>query len=154
MAIPFVPVTDSALSPRAKRIRLLLSGVVILLLLWGTFFGDDDNFPFGPFRMYSTKQELDGEVRAIEMYARDESGEWTRLGFSAFGTRPADIEGQLGKLAEPPERILGWMVEAYENIHDEPFPYEVLEIRQRTYDLEDGRSVGESVEALGTLEIP
>lgn len=145
---------DHALSPRAKNLRLALSLVCVVLLLWGTFFGDDDNFPFGPFRMYSTKQELDSEVRAIEMYARDESGEWTRLGFSAFGLRPADIEGQLGKLAEPPERILGWMLEAYERIHDEPFPYDVLELRQRTYDLEDGRSIGETVEALGTVEVP
>lgn len=149
-----MPTEQGHLSERGKQIRYVLVLVLAALLLWGTFFGDDDNFPFGPFRMYSTKQELDGEVRAIEMYAQDSSGEWTRLGFAAFGTRPADIEGQLGKLAEPPERILGWMVEAYENIHEEPFPYEVLELRQRTYDLEDGRSVGESVEVLGALELP
>ena len=36
--------------------------VVLGLLLAGTVWGDDDAFPFGPFRMYSTRNDPNAPV--------------------------------------------------------------------------------------------
>lgn len=135
---------------RTKVVRITLGLVTAITLLVGTWIGDDDNFPFGPFRMYSTKQELDGEVRIIEIYGLSRNGQWVKVLFNNFGLRRADVEGQLGKLAEPPQAILAEMFEAHDRIHAGPVPFEALQLRQRTYDLEDGRSVRELVETIGT----
>ncbi len=123
---------------------------MFVLLCIGTFWGDDDNFPFGPFRMYSTKQMLDGEVRATEVYGLTRSGEWVGIPFDDFGLRRADIEGQLGKLAQPPGEVLVAMAVAYERFDRGSFEIVGLRLVERTYDLEDGVPVGEEVEILGT----
>jgi hypothetical protein len=141
------------LSERSKTIRIVLSLAAAVTLCFGTAFGDDDNFPFGPFRMYSTKQELDGEVRAIEIYGLSQ-GRWAVVPFDTFGLRRADIEGQLGKLEEPPESVLAAMYQAYENIHGQAAPFDELQLRERTYDLVDGRTAREIVVVLGSLDAP
>jgi hypothetical protein len=141
------------MSVLGKRARIVAGLVVALFLLLGTIVGDDDNFPFGPMRMYSTKQELDGEVRATEIhgFAR---GRWSRVPFETFGLRRADIEGQLGKHAEPPEEVLAAMYAAFNRLHDRPFPYEILQLRERTFDLRDGRPVGDTAVVLGAFRAP
>ena len=130
--------------------RIAASMAAVVLLCIGTFWGDDDNFPFGPFRMYSTKQRLDGEVRATEVYGLTRSGEWVGLPFDDFGLRRADIEGQLGKLAQPPEEILVDMAVAYERFGRGDHEIVALRLVERTYNVEDGVPVGEEVEVLGT----
>jgi hypothetical protein len=120
------------------------------MLLAGTFWGDDDNFPFGPFRMYSTKQELDGEVWATEVDGLTEDGRWVGIPFDDFGLRRADIEGQLGKLARPPLEVLRAMDEAYATFGRGEEDFVALRLRERTFDIEDGRPAGETVVTLAT----
>ncbi|HEX2196522.1 MAG TPA: hypothetical protein VHJ76_06315 [Actinomycetota bacterium] len=133
----------------AMHARLAAGLVVALLLVAGTFWGDDDNFPFGPFRMYSTKQELDGEVRATEVQGLTRQGTWIGVPFDHFGLRRADIEGQLGKLAQPPEDVLASMAVAYERF-GRGEEIVALRLLERTYDIEDGVPAGEEVEILAT----
>lgn len=135
---------------RGLHARLAASLVVVLLLCFGTFWGDDDNFPFGPFRMYSTKQELDGEVRATEVQGLTSDGAWTRIPFDHFGLRRADIEGQLGKLAQPPEEVLAAMAVAYRRLDRGAEEIVALRLLERTYDIEDGVPAGEEVEFIAT----
>lgn len=133
------------------RMRVAAGLAVAALLVAGTFWGDDDNFPFGPFRMYSTKQELDGEVRATEVDGLTSTGEWIGIPFDDFGLRRADIEGQLGMLAEPPENVLEAMAVAYERFDRGDFDPVALRLRERTYDVENGVPVGESVVTIATV---
>ena len=130
------------------RARVAAALVVTVLLCVGTFWGDDDNFPFGPFRMYSTKQELDGNVRATEVDGLTPAGVWVGIPFDHFGLRRADIEGQLGKLAQPPEEVLAAMAIAYERFDRGDFEITALRLRERTYDIENGLPVAETVETL------
>jgi hypothetical protein len=130
--------------------RLAAALGVVLLLLIGTFWGDDDNFPFGPFRMYSTKQELDGEVRATEIVGLTQDGRWVPLPFSNFGLRRADVEGQLGMLAQPPEDVLADMWVAYNRFRRGDETIVALRLLERTTDVEDGRPAGETVEIIAT----
>lgn len=132
-----------------KRVRVAAGLLVGALLCWGTFWGDDDNFPFGPFRMYSTKQSLDGNVRATEVDGLTRSGVWVGIRFDDFGLRRADIEGQLIKLAQPPLEVLEAMDEAYANFQRGSEDFVALRLRERTIDIEDGLPVDETVETLG-----
>jgi hypothetical protein len=135
---------------RGMHARLVAAIGVALLLVVGTFWGDDDNFPFGPFRMYSTKQGLDGEVRATEVMGLTESGAWVGIPFDHFGLRRADIEGQLGKLAEPPEEVLESMAIAYERFDRGDEDMVAFRLLERTFDVEDGVPAGEEVEIVAT----
>ncbi|MDQ3958139.1 MAG: hypothetical protein M3273_07445 [Actinomycetota bacterium] len=128
--------------------RLASAVIVAVLLSAGTFWGDDDNFPFGPFRMYSTKQGLDGQVRATEVDGLTASGEWIGIRFDDFGLRRADIEGQLGKLAQPPKEVLASMAVAYDRFGRGEERIVALRLRERTYDVENGVPVGETVETI------
>ena len=130
------------------RVRAAAGLVAGALLCAGTVWGDDDNFPFGPFRMYSTKQELDGEVRATEVDGLTPSGEWVGIPFDDFGLRRADIEGQLVKLAEPPAEVLASMAVAYDRFGRGDQEIVALRLRERTFDVENGVPVAEEVETL------
>lgn len=135
---------------RGMHARLAAAVVVALLLLVGTFWGDDDNFPFGPFRMYSTKQELDGEVRATEIVGLTDAGAWVPLPFSDFGLRRADVEGQLGMLEQPPVAVLADMAVAYDRFGRGEEEIVALRLLERTIDLENGMPAGETVEIVAT----
>jgi hypothetical protein len=133
------------------RTGRLLAGlaplVVGALLLTGSLVGEDDQFPFGPFRMYATKQGLDGRVRVPEIWGLKEGAGRERLPPENFGLRRADLEGQLGKLAEPPTFVLARLAESYRRLHDGEFPFDALELRQRIYLLEKGVPVGDRLSA-------
>lgn len=135
---------------RGMHARLAVAIVAGLLLLAGTFRGDDDNFPFGPFRMYSTKQELDGEVRVTEVEGLTLAGAWVPLPFTDFGLRRADVEGQLGMLEQPPVEVLADMAVAYERFGRGEQEIVALRLLERTIDLEDGKPAGETVEIVAT----
>lgn len=135
---------------RGMHARLAAAIGIALLLLVGTFWGDDDNFPFGPFRMYSTKQELDGEVRVAEIAGLTRDGRWMPLPFSDFGLRRADVEGQLGVLAQPPKEVLADMFVAYDRFGRGNEEIVALRLLERTTHIEDGRPAGETVEFIAT----
>ena len=53
-----------AVSRAGWAARWAVTVIALALLLAGTFVGQDDDFPFGPFRMYSTTAQLNGPVRS------------------------------------------------------------------------------------------
>ena len=107
-------------------------------LLAGTFWGGDDHFPFGPFRMYAMTNKTDGRVSESVLQGRTVSGEFVRLGFDSFGLRRAELEGQIDRIEQHPE-LLRHVVTAYEHFFpDEPRLREV-HLVEEIHDLEDGR---------------
>ncbi len=137
-----------------RFIRALSPIVLAVLLVLGTWVGEDDNFPFGPFRMYSTKQELDGEIRVLQLWGLSSEGEWTSLLTEDFGLRRADLEGQIGKLAEEPAFVLAELADSYERRHGTDLPFLALELREKIYELEQGRPVRDHLRVLGTWRAP
>lgn len=121
----------------------------MLLLLLGTFKGDDDHFPFGPFRMYSTTNELNGTVNAIRFQARDEEGRLLQPRSQDFGLRPAEINGQVSRIRRDPE-LLGELASVYERIHPERPPLVELQLRYGLHQLSNGRPVAYSEEEVAT----
>ena len=118
-------------------------------LLAGTAWGDDDHFPFGPFRMYSTTNELDGTVNAIRFRATNADGEVLEPRSQQFGMRPAEINGQVGRFRRDPA-LMAHLAAAYSRLHPEAPPLVEIELRYGLHQLRDGRPVSFSEEEVAT----
>jgi hypothetical protein len=128
--------------PAGRAARLAAVAVVLLLLLAGTVWGDDDAFPFGPFRMYSTRADPNQPVVSTRVVGLTEAGEEVRLSGGEVGLRRAEFEGQIPRIEEHPE-MLGLLAEAYAEHH--PSAAELVEVQviQRWYRLRDGAPTGD-----------
>ncbi len=114
------------LTTSGKRIRGVLTASVLVALMAGTVIGDDDHFPFGPFRMYSTTNKLDGLVRAAYLQGVTAEGEVIDIGWTDVGMRRAEVEGQIDRFQANPV-LLRNLVTAYErHVPDAP---EIVEVR-------------------------
>ena len=132
-------------SPRARRV---LSGVTVLVtafLLWGTFWGTDDHFPFGPFRMYANASATNGVVRSARVEAVDETGRRFKLSDASTGLRRAEIEGQMPRFREDGDRLEA-VADAFHARHPDAPELVLVEILQRRYHLVDGEPSGEVTE--------
>ncbi|HZG95778.1 MAG TPA: hypothetical protein VEZ46_13810 [Mycobacteriales bacterium] len=129
------------LSTVGRRVRLALTALVAVLAVSGTLYGQDDHFPFAPFRMFATRTAPDGPVRVVELRGRTAgaAAEGT-LSMASFGLRRAELEGQLGRLRSP--GMLGELVRAREALRDELPRVDVLRLVEVEYLLDDGRQVG------------
>ena len=92
---------ESDVSRSGRLVRLGVALVVFGLLVVGTLVGLDDQFPFGPFRMYATSNAATGEIAVVALEARTADGDWTlvRPSPGSVGMNVAEFEGQLPRFA-------------------------------------------------------
>lgn len=137
----------------AQRFRRAAATVVVSgALLVGTFWGNDHHFPFGPFRMYSIANRLDGRIRSALVEVRIEGGsEWVQARTPAdLGMKRAEIEGQLTRFVADPG-LLRHLATAYERLAPEAGTVVEVRLRQETTRLRAGRPAGVvGVETLAT----
>ena len=133
------------LSPAARLRRLLATAVVLALLLVGTVWGDDDSFPFGPFRMYSTRNDPNAPVISTRAVALTAAGEEVRLSGGQVGLRRAEFEGQIDRIREHPE-ILGLLADSFAETHPAAPHMVSVRVVQRRYELADGKPTGHFVD--------
>ncbi len=119
---------------------MLATAVVLAAVLAGTFWGHDDHFPVGPFRMYSVSNQVDGSIATVTFVGVTRSGEPMEMRPELFGLRPAEVEGQLPRLVGDPE-VLAGLVDAYERLQEETEPLRVLRLVEEAHLLENGRPV-------------
>ncbi|WP_232807170.1 hypothetical protein [Geodermatophilus chilensis] len=148
---PRVPDTGEpgvlTLPPTGRRVRLAATGVVLALLLGGTLWGNDSEFPFGPFRMYSTRADPDRPVVSTSVVGVTSDGDEVRLSGGEVGLRRAEFEGQLPRLVEEPE-LLGLLAGSYAARHPDAEPLVAVRVVQRRHALDDGRRTGEVTESV------
>jgi hypothetical protein len=137
----------SSLSPLGRAWRAAVLLATSLGLVIGTFWGDDDNFPFGPFRMFSTTNTLDGHVDSGEIWAETASGEVFQVEWTDIGLRRAEIEGQMQRFIEDPD-ALRFVAEAYAHFVPDGPELVAIEFRESRQILRDGRPYGEPEVAL------
>jgi len=135
------------LTTRGRRLRAIVTVVGAVVLLWGTFWGTDDDFPFGPFKMYSHANSPDGFVSSNRLEAVDGSGRRLKLTDSATGLRRSEIEGQIPGFLDDPE-LLGAVADAYAARHPDAPPLARIEIIRRRYQLEDHEPTGDVAETV------
>lgn len=85
--------------------RVVLTVATAALLLAGTFWGQDDDFPFGPFRMYSTAPGPDQPAKDTRVEGVDTGGRVVELTETNSGIRRAEIEGQQAAYVADPARL-------------------------------------------------
>ena len=129
------------LRPAARRARLVAAFAVLAVVLAGTVWGDDDSFPFGPFRMYSTRADPDAPVVSTRVVGLTAEGAEVRLSGGQVGLRRAEFEGQLDRIETHPE-LLGLLADSYAAKH--PGAEELLEVQvvQRHFELSAGQRTG------------
>jgi hypothetical protein len=103
----------------ARVWRLGAVGAVAALLLYGSAWGQDDNFPFGPMNQYSFRTDPNGEIRALWLDADTAAGTHLRLNIASsadVGIARAEIEGQLDRIIAEPARLQE-LADAYARLH-------------------------------------
>jgi hypothetical protein len=140
---PDVPVAPQPLRLTAvgRRLRLTATAVVLALLLAGSLWGDDDEFPFGPFRMYSTRNDPNAPVISTRVVGLTAAGEEVRLSGGQVGLRRAEFEGQVSRIREHPE-LLGLLAESFADAHPSAPDLESVQMVQRRFELADGVYTG------------
>lgn len=130
------------LTAMGYRWRAAAGVLVVASVLWGSFFGEDDAFPLGPFRMYATASDPTGAISVPFVEGRTARGSWQPIVFTEFGLRRAEIEGQLGKLVTPRKALLRRLARSYNRFHPAREPLTGLRLMYRSYLLERGRPTG------------
>ncbi|WP_112138574.1 hypothetical protein [Glycomyces dulcitolivorans] len=137
--------TERPLSRTGKVVRVAAAAAMVLALMATSVWGEDDFFPFAPFKMYSRATDPDGWVKSTGVILIDADGERIAISDTDTGFRRAELEGQLSRFEEDPE-LLSYIAEAYEDAH--PGDPEIVgaEIIIRRYELVDGARTGAETE--------
>ena len=122
------------------RWRTAVALVVFGLLVAGTFWGQDDHFPFGPFRMYANATKTTGGVRTMEVWATTVDGADIRIPAARMGLRRAELEGQRARFRADPD-LVSALADAYHRF--QPGHPRLVEVRlvHNVRELVDGRVV-------------
>jgi hypothetical protein len=133
------------LTAAGRRLRVAVTVAVFVLLVVGTLVGQDDAFPFGPFRMYSTRDDPEGLVLSTRVEAVDARGRVIVVPDTATGLRRAEIEGQAGRFRAHPE-LLAELSRAHDLLHPSEPGYDEVRVVQKRYRLHDSRPTGDATE--------
>jgi hypothetical protein len=139
------------LSPAGRLVRLAATVAVLLVLLAGSVWGSDASFPFGPFKMYSTRADPDRPVVSTRVVGMTAEGAEVRLSGGEVGLRRAEFEGQLPRLVDQPE-LLALLADTYASHHPDAEPLVEVRVVQRRYELADGRRTGEVTDSVLVAE--
>jgi hypothetical protein len=121
------------------------------LLVLGTAVGEDDHFPFGPFRMYSVSNDLDGRVTSLRVRGRLEGGPERVIPFAEFGLRRAELQGQVSRFYRSDwDELLVHLVDAYERFNPRGESLTQLRLLYEVNSLRGGRPVAYSEETLAS----
>lgn len=121
--------------------RLVLATIALLLLLYGTFFGSDADFPFGPFRMYATRNAPDGTVNSLRLEAVNAQNELIGVSAGSVGLRRAELEGSLPRMKNDPA-LMAEIVERYADNNPGKPPLIELHVVVRVMELKAGKETG------------
>lgn len=133
------------LSATGRRVRTGVTVVVAALLLTGTTVGQDDDFPFGPFRMYATRDDPDGQVVSTRVEAVDARGRVQVVDEASTGLKRAEVEGQVVRFRADPA-LLGALSRAHDRLRPAEPPYAEVRVVERRYRLRGSRPTGEQQE--------
>ena len=104
--------TRESLGRRGRVARLVATALGLALLLAGTLVGTDDDFPFGPFRMFATTNSWSEPISIARAEITDTDGRTIELTPANSGVRRAEVEGQLARFRSDPALLAG-LADAY-----------------------------------------
>jgi len=131
----------NSLTARGRWIRVAATVICGVLLLGGTLYGVDDDFPFGPFRMYATAPDANGDAKDTRVEGVDVNGRTVQLTEGNSGIRRAEIEGQEGAYVADPARLAD-VAAAYAQHTPGAAALREVRIVVRWHDIEHARPTG------------
>jgi hypothetical protein len=134
------PVTP--LSRPGRQVRVVATVLAGVLLLAGTLWGEDDHFPFGPFKMYASAVDPDAPAADTRLEATDAAGTIVMLTPATTGIRRAEIEGQLPQVRTEPE-LLQTAVDAYHRRNPDAPRLREVRVVVRWHEVRDFEPTGE-----------
>ncbi|BEP16114.1 hypothetical protein acdb102_44250 [Acidothermaceae bacterium B102] len=117
------------LTVRGRRLRGVATAVAACLLLAGSVWGSDDDFPFGPFRMYAGVNDPNGDVVSSYLQAVLPSGKAIRVDERGTGLRRAELEAEVGGFIKDPA-TLQTLAQAHAELHPDEAPYIAVQVVQ------------------------
>ena len=133
------------LSRRGRAVRVAVTAIGAAVLLAGTLWGQDDDFPFGPFRMYATAPDPNADAPDTRVEGVDAAGRTVPLTESNSGLRRAEIEGQQQAYVDHPGRLRHVAI-AYAARNPGAAPLKTVRIVIHWVGIEDARPTGTSYE--------
>ncbi|MEU2347498.1 hypothetical protein [Modestobacter sp. NPDC049651] len=127
---------------RGRTVRLAVAGALLALMAVGSAWGTDHDFPFGPWKMYSTRADPDQPVVSMRVVGVTADGQEVRLSGGQVGLRRAEFEGQEPRIKAHPE-LLGLLAHDYAEHHPDAPELVRVEVVQRWYELHDGLKTGD-----------
>ncbi len=142
------------LSRAGRAWRLGVTALGLAALLYGTVWGTDDHFPFGPLVQYAFSVDPDGEIADTYLEADTTAGERVRvrLGAGGVGVQRAEIEGQLVKITRDPS-LLQVIAEAQRRLHPDQPRFTRIYLRQKVIRLRHGVRAGVSERTVATWQV-
>jgi hypothetical protein len=112
-----------------RRVRGVATAVAAVFLLCGSVWGSDDDFPFGPFRMYAGVNDPNGVVISSYLQAVLPGGKAIRVDERGTGLRRAELEAEVDGFVNDPAS-LSTLAKAHAELHPgEPAYVEVQVIQ-------------------------
>jgi hypothetical protein len=130
-----------AVGARGRAARIAVTVLACALLLIGSLWGDDDEFPFGPFRMYASVPDVNAPARDTRLEAIDGAGATVLLTERNTGIRRAEIEGQMDRFLGDPA-LLRVVAAAYAKRNRQAPELRQVRIVIRWHDIRDGVPTG------------
>lgn len=140
-------------TPSGKRVRNLLTAFVFAAAVAGSIRGEDDDFPFAPFRMYSTTTSPSGSVSLPFFEGVTASGVTLRFQTQELGLRSAEVLGQMERFRRNPN-LLGHLARAHDLEGEAASHLVRLRLVQEVHSLRDGRPHSRSEEIVSVWREP
>jgi hypothetical protein len=129
------------LTPRGRVARVLVTAIGAALLLAGTVWGSDDDFPFGPFRMYAGVNGPNEPAPDTRVEGTDRTGRRVVLNERNAGVRRAEIEGQEHAYVADPLR-LARIADSYQRMNPGAPPLVRVALVVRLHEIRNSAATG------------
>jgi hypothetical protein len=130
----------------------VVAAVVFGLIVAGAAVGEDDHFPFGPFRMYATATKPTGAVSFPMLEGVTTDGRVVRFRTGQFGLRRAELEGQL-RLAPDRQDLLADLAVAYRRFQPDAPPLQELRLVRVSKHIDGRELTGRSERVMATYRL-
>jgi hypothetical protein len=147
------PPQTSTMSSFGLTWRLVVTGLIVAALGYGTLVGTDDDWPFGPMRQYANATPVSSDVLVTHVSGVDRAGHVIRLDTQTLGLRVAELDGQLDRLRRHPELLLS-LATAYRQAHPQQLPLVRLLLERDGNRIRDRKVVAQIHRVVAEVRVP
>lgn len=131
------------LTRTGRLVRALATAAVVTALVAGTLWGEDDHFPFGPFRMYAVTTSPNGPVSSLRLEGETEDGEELVIRLARVGLRRAELQGQMVRFWDDDRKLLSHIAGGWSTFQPDAPRLAELRLVYRIHLLRNGAVIGD-----------